>query len=54
MAAGGKLTKADAVSVEEHEREWGEIFAGISGVIDACAFQDGHLYDRYKDYFNIS
>ena len=38
-----KLTKEDAVSVQEHEREWNEIFDGIHEVVDACAFQDGHI-----------
>ena len=34
-----KLTKEDAVSVQEHEREWNEIFDGIHDVVDACAFR---------------
>ena len=38
-----KLTKENAVSVQEHEREWNEIFDGIHDVVDACAFQDGHI-----------
>lgn len=40
-------TRADAVSVEAHEREWNEIFDGIHDVVDAVAFQDGHIdYDE--------
>jgi len=55
MAASGDLTKADAVSVEEHEREWGEIFAGISGAVSACAFQDGHIdYDELDAFFEVN
>jgi len=55
MAASGQLTKDDAVSVEEHEREWGEIFAGISGAVDACAFQDGHIdYDELDAFFEVN
>ena len=55
MAASGQLTKADAVSVQEHEREWGEIFAGISGAVDACAFQDGHIdYDELDAFFEVN
>ena len=43
----GKLTNDQAVSVAEHEREWNEIFDGIHDVVDACAFQDGHIdYDE--------
>ena len=49
----GKLTNDQAVSVAEHEREWDEIFDGIHDVVDACAFQDGHLFDRYREYFGI-
>jgi len=55
MAASDQLTKTDAVSVEEHEREWSEIFAGISGAVDACAFQDGHIdYDELDAFFAVN
>jgi len=55
MAASSQLTKADAVSVQEHEREWGEIFSGISGAVDACAFQDGHIdYDELDAFFEVN
>ena len=51
----GELTKKDAVSVQEHEREWGEIFDGIKGVVDACAFQDGHIdYDELDAFFEVN
>lgn len=51
MASGGNLTKADAVSVQEHEKEWSEIFSGICDVVDACAFQDGHIdYDELDTF----
>ena len=55
MANGGQLTKADVISVEEHEKEWNEIFDGIHEVIDACAFQDGHIdYDELDTFFTIN
>lgn len=55
MAASAELTKADAVSLAEHEREWGEIFSGVSGVVDAVAFQDGHIdYDELDDFFAVN
>lgn len=55
MAASGELSKSDAVSVEEHEKEWSEIFDGIKGVVDACAFQDGHIdYDELDAFFEIN
>ncbi|MEJ5964053.1 DUF4434 domain-containing protein [Pedobacter immunditicola] len=55
MAASAQLTKQDAVSIREHEREWGEIFDGISGAIDAVAFQDGHIdYHELDDFFAVN
>ena len=55
MVSGDKITKADAVSVEEHEREWNEIFDGIHDVVDACAFQDGHIdYDELDAFFTVN
>lgn len=54
-AASGDLTKKDAVSVQEHEREWNEIFDGIHDVVDACAFQDGHIdYDELDAFFSVN
>ncbi len=55
MAASGTISKSEAVSVQEHEKEWGEIFAGISGVVDAVAFQDGHIdYDELDAFFEVN
>ncbi|MDR0505685.1 MAG: DUF4434 domain-containing protein [Dysgonamonadaceae bacterium] len=55
MASQGNLTRADAVSVDEHEREWSEIFDGIKGAVDACAFQDGHIdYDELDAFFEVN
>lgn len=55
MAASGALSKNDSVSVQEHEREWSEIFDGIKGVVDACAFQDGHIdYDELDAFFEVN
>ena len=54
-AAGGALTREDAVSVATHEREWDEIFAGIHEYVDACAFQDGHIdYDELDAFFSVN
>ena len=51
----GKLTNDQAVSVAEHEREWDEIFDGIHDVVDACAFQDGHIdYDELDAFFTVN
>ncbi|EFK57663.1 DUF4434 domain-containing protein [Sphingobacterium spiritivorum] len=55
MASSASLSKEDAVSVKEHEQEWGEIFDGISGAIDAVAFQDGHIdYHELPAFFEIN
>ncbi|WP_268223336.1 DUF4434 domain-containing protein [Sinomicrobium oceani] len=54
-AASGNLSKKESVSVEEHEREWDEIFDGIHKVVDAVAFQDGHIdYDQLDDFFTVN
>ena len=51
----GKLTREEAVSVQDHEREWNEIFDGIHDVVDACAFQDGHIdYDELDAFFTVN
>lgn len=51
----GKMTNEQAVSVEAHEREWNEIFDGIHDVVDACAFQDGHVdYDELDAFFSVN
>lgn len=53
--AGGNLTKEQAVSIEQHEREWNEIFDGIHEYVDACAFQDGHIdYDELDAFFSVN
>ena len=55
MASGSGLSKSDAVSVEQHEKEWNEIFDGIHDVVDACAFQDGHIdYDEMDAFFSVN
>ena len=49
------LAREDAISLEEHEREWEEIFAGIGEVVDIVAFQDGHVeYHELADYFGVN
>lgn len=55
MAANAAITKEDAVSLQAHEKEWDEIFDGIQGVVDAVAFQDGHIdYTELEDFFTIN
>lgn len=55
MAAQSSLTKTDVVSLQEHEREWDELFAGMQGAVDAVAFQDGHIdYHELHDFFSVN
>ena len=52
---GTGLTSKQGVSVSDHEREWNEIFDGIHDVVDACAFQDGHIdYDELDAFFSVN
>lgn len=55
LAASAGLTKEDAVSVQEHEKEWSEIFDGVRGAVDAVAFQDGHIdYHELPEFFAVN
>jgi hypothetical protein len=55
LAASGALTKQEAVSLQEHETEWNEIFSGIHSVVDAVAFQDGHIdFHELDDFFTVN
>lgn len=55
MASSSSISRADAVSVQEHEDDWAEIFDGIKDVVDACAFQDGHIdYYELDAFFSVN
>lgn len=55
MGQSALLSKADVISVKEHEQEWGEIFEGIAGAIDTVAFQDGHVdYHELPAFFEVN
>lgn len=55
MAASSNLTKTDVVSIQEHEREWNEIFQEIHYAVDAVAFQDGHIdYHELPEFFAVN
>lgn len=52
---GTNLKEKEGVSVRRHEEEWNEIFDGIHDVVDACAFQDGHIdYDELDTFFSVN
>lgn len=55
MASDNILQKSKTVSLEEHYKEWDEIFDGIKGAVDTVAFQDGHVdYHELEDYLKIN
>lgn len=55
QASDSSLYKENAISINEHEAEWSEIFSGIHEVVDAVAFQDGHIdYDELDAFFTIN
>lgn len=55
MASSSTLTKDQSISIEEHEREWREIFHSMQGAVDAVAFQDGHIdYDELESFFSVN
>lgn len=55
LASSHDLKKNDAISLEEHEKEWKEIFSGLQGSIDAVAFQDGHIdYSELDAFFTVN
>jgi len=49
------IYKSEGITVEEHEREWDEIMAGIAGSVDIVAFQDGHVdFHELPAYLEIN
>ncbi len=55
LASDSRLTKANGITVQEHEEEWNEIFDGIKGSVDAVAFQDGHIdYHQLQEFFQVN
>lgn len=51
LSTNTTLSKADAISIADHEKEWEEIFSGIQGAVNAVAFQDGHIDFSELDIF---
>jgi len=55
MASNSSLQKEDAVGIEQHEKEWNEILAGVKGAVDTVAFQDGHVeFHELADYLEVN
>ncbi|WP_217495892.1 DUF4434 domain-containing protein [Mangrovivirga cuniculi] len=55
MASSDNLSKQDSISVEEHKKEWEDIFGTMQGAVDAVAFQDGHIdYHELEEFFTVN
>jgi hypothetical protein len=51
----GVTARDSGVDLASHEREWDEIFAGISGAVDTVAFQDGHVdFAVLEDFLHVN
>jgi hypothetical protein len=54
-SSSATLARAEATSVERHERQWEEILSGIRGAVDTLAFQDGHVdFDELPEYLAVN
>lgn len=50
-----QLNRTDDISVQEHERDWNNIFDGIHNFVDAVAFQDGYTdYDEIEPFLKVN
>lgn len=51
----GRKEFAESFSVQEHEKQWEQFFAALSGVIDIVAFQDGHVdFCELLEYLKVN
>ena len=49
------MQNSNAITLDQHEKEWNEILSGIEGAVDVLAFQDGHCdYDELEDYLTVN
>ncbi len=54
-AFNAEVQAAQGISPEEHERDWNEIMSGITGSVDAVAFQDGHVdFAQLPEFLEIN
>ena len=55
LASQAAISKEDAVSLEEHQKDWDEILSKLQGALDIVAFQDGHVdYHELSDYLEVN
>lgn len=52
---GVKQFGAEAISLDQHVREWSEVFARIEGLVDIVAFQDGQIdFHDLESYLQVN
>ncbi len=50
-----QTTRSNRVSLDQHKKDWSDIFKGIKGAVDIVAFQDGHVeYDELIDFLKLN
>lgn len=55
LSSEAGISKAQAISLQQHEREWDEILGGLSGAVDILAFQDGHVdFHELGNYLRVN
>lgn len=53
-AFSDEMTKV-GITPEQHEKEWNDILAGLSGAVDIVAFQDGHVdFAELREFLEIN
>ena len=54
-AFDSQIQKAQGITLEQHEKEWDEIMAGIAKAVDIVAFQDGHVeFHELSEYLAVN
>lgn len=50
-----ETSRSNRVSLDQHKKDWSEIFKGIRGAVDIVAFQDGHVeYDELIGFLKLN
>jgi hypothetical protein len=52
---GVKQFGPEAISLDQHVKEWSQVFSRIQGLVDIVAFQDGQIdYHDLQDYLRVN
>jgi len=55
LSSQSSLTKAESVTLQQHQAEWDEILSGLTAAVDIIAFQDGHVdFHELSDYLQVN